>query len=59
MNPEDQARLEIDKMLTESGWIVQDYVVQDDDKILISYGAETPKEIKSQLEELESQPIIK
>ena len=38
---------------------IQDYVVQDDDKILISYGAETPKEIKSQLEELDNQPIIK
>jgi plastocyanin len=38
---------------------IQDYVVDDDDKILISYGAETPKEIKSQLEELDNQPIIK
>lgn len=25
MNPEDQARQEIDKMLTDSGWIIQDY----------------------------------
>jgi hypothetical protein len=26
---------------------------------LISYGTETPKEIKSQLDELDDQPIIK
>jgi len=25
MNPEEQARLDIDKMLTDSGWIIQDY----------------------------------
>ena len=25
MNPEDQARKDIDKMLTDSGWVVQDY----------------------------------
>ena len=25
MNPEDQARQDIDKMLTDSGWIIQDY----------------------------------
>jgi type I restriction enzyme, R subunit len=25
MNPEDKARLQIDKMLTDSGWIIQDY----------------------------------
>ena len=25
MNPEDQARLDIDKMLANSGWIIQDY----------------------------------
>ena len=25
MNPEDKARKEIDKMLTDSGWIIQDY----------------------------------
>lgn len=25
MNPEDKARLKIDKMLTDSGWIIQDY----------------------------------
>lgn len=25
MNPEDQARQDIDKMLTDSGWVIQDY----------------------------------
>ena len=25
MNPEDQARIDIDKMLIASGWIIQDY----------------------------------
>jgi len=38
---------------------ITDYVIEDDDRILISYGAETPKEIKSQLDELDDQPIIK
>ncbi|MGD8638755.1 MAG: protein-disulfide isomerase [Nitrosopumilaceae archaeon] len=38
---------------------IRDYEIQEDDKILISYGAETPEEIESQLLELEAQPIIK
>ena len=25
MDPEEQARVQIDKMLTDSGWIIQDY----------------------------------
>ena len=31
----------------------------EDDRILISYGAETPEEIESQLLELENQELIK
>ena len=38
---------------------IRDYELKDDDKILISYGAETQEEIDSQLLELENQPIIK
>lgn len=38
---------------------IRDYEIQEDDRILISYGAETPEEIQSQLMELEAQPIIK
>jgi len=26
MDPEEQARVQIDKMLTDSGWIIQDFV---------------------------------
>ncbi len=38
---------------------IRDYVIEDNDRILISYGTETPKEVKSQLDELDAQPIIK
>lgn len=37
---------------------VIDYEIQDEDKILISYGAESPEEIESQLLELEAQILI-
>ena len=38
---------------------IRDYEIQEDDKILISYGAETPEEIESQLLELEALVLIK
>ena len=38
---------------------VRDYEIKEDDRILISYGAETPEEIQAQLLELDAQPIIK
>jgi hypothetical protein len=38
---------------------VLDYEIVEDDKILISYGAETPEEIESQLLELEAMQLIK
>jgi len=38
---------------------LRDYEIQEDDKILISYGAETQEEIDAQLAELDAQPIIK
>ena len=38
---------------------IRDYEIQEDDKILISYGAETPEEIESQLLELEAQVLVK
>lgn len=38
---------------------ILDYVGQEDDRILISYGNETPEEIEEQLQELDSQAIIK
>ena len=38
---------------------VRDYEIQEDDKILISYGAETQEEIDAQLAELDAQPLIK
>jgi len=37
---------------------LRDYEIKDDDKILISYGAQTQEEIDAQLSELENQPII-
>lgn len=37
---------------------IQDYVIFDNDRILISYGHETPEEIKGQFEELESQELL-
>ena len=36
---------------------INDYVVQDDDRILISYGGETEEQINQQLNELDSQII--
>ena len=38
---------------------IRGYVVQEDDRILISYGAETEDEIEEQLKELDSQIINK
>ena len=38
---------------------ISDYSISEDDKILVSYGAETPEEIESQLLELEAQMLVK
>ncbi len=38
---------------------VRDYDMADDDMILISYGAETPEEIESQLLELKAMQLVK
>ena len=38
---------------------LRDVEPMEDDKVLITYGAETPEEIQSQLRELESQELIK
>ncbi len=38
---------------------IRDYEFVEDDKILISYGAETPEELESQLLELEAQLLLK
>jgi hypothetical protein len=38
---------------------VRDYEINEDDKILISYGAETPEELESQLLELEAMMLVK
>ncbi len=38
---------------------ILDYVGQEDDRILISYGGETPEEVEEQLQELDNQAIIK
>ena len=38
---------------------VRDYEIKEDDRVLISYGAETPEEIQTQLLELESQNIVR
>lgn len=38
---------------------IREYELKEDDKILISYGAETPEELESQLLELEAQQLIK
>ena len=38
---------------------LRDIEPMEDDKVLITYGAETPEEIQSQLRELESQELIK
>jgi len=37
---------------------IQDNVIQDQDRILISYGNENQKQLNSQLAELDSQPIL-
>ena len=36
---------------------INDYVFEDDDRILITYGSETPEQIEEQLRELDSQII--
>ncbi len=38
---------------------IRDYEISEDDRILISYGAETPEEIEAQLLQLEAQELIK
>ena len=38
---------------------IRGYVIQEDDRILISYGGETEDEIEEQLKELDSQIINK
>lgn len=38
---------------------IRDYEIKEDDKILISYGAETPEELESQLLELEALLLVK
>ena len=38
---------------------IRDYEIMEDDRILISYGAETPEEIQSQLSFLENKELIK
>ena len=37
---------------------IRDYVIKEGDRILISYGGETPEEIQAQLDELNNQEII-
>lgn len=37
---------------------LRDYVFEDNDRILITYGAETPEDIEKQLDELDSQPML-
>ncbi len=38
---------------------IRDYEVMEGDKILISYGGETPEEIKAYLQQLENQELVK
>ena len=38
---------------------IRDYEIVEGDKILVSYGADTPEEIESQLLELEAQQLVK
>jgi len=38
---------------------IQNYVLQEDDRILVSYGSETQEQIEAQLIELDSQQILK
>jgi len=37
---------------------ISDYVLDDEDRILISYGSESQQDIESQLAELDAQPIL-
>jgi len=38
---------------------ISDYSISEDDRILVSYGSETPEEIESQLLELQAQMLVK
>ena len=38
---------------------IRDYEIMEDDRVLISYGAETPEEIEQQLTDLDNQTIVK
>ena len=38
---------------------IRDYEIEEDDRILVSYGGETPEEIDAQILELQNQEIIK
>ena len=38
---------------------IRDYEIMEDDRILISYGTETPEELEAQLLQLESQELVK
>lgn len=38
---------------------IRDYEIEEDDRILVSYGGETPEEIEAQILELQNQEIIK
>ena len=38
---------------------IRDYEIMEDDRILISYGAETPEEIEQQLTDLDNQTLVK
>jgi hypothetical protein len=38
---------------------ITDYVINEDDRVLISYGNETPEEIEEQLQELDTQAILR
>jgi hypothetical protein len=38
---------------------IRDYEIMEDDRILISYGTETPEELEAQLLQLESQDLVK
>jgi len=55
----DKPEIEVDetKLLIQSNGNGLNYVLADDDRILISFGPETPEEIEVQLIELDSQII--
>ena len=55
-NEDYSLKFYINQQLVED---IRKYIVQEDDRILITYGAETPEEIESQLLELNNQEIIK